>query len=347
MATSVPNRYYNSPWIAQASQNLSEALFGSPERELQSLQMQKIRADMQHQDELDRIAAEDRATGQLGMKNLSDAFRTVKYDEKGNPTPESLNALAAVAATIPGANPINLVSPYGRTYGIGLSQAGATERTGMTTATTERGQDITATTQRRGQDITSETQRRGQDIKATTSDEDRVARLQIADKNIEARAARAAAAKGKTPYPITGTVLKDIRRGIATLERESGESLTPEDRHELEGIIGEDVQTTRNVPASLQRIWTQQVQRKRGSRWTGSVGDVLRKIGLDPQKEYLAVEPEGPSLGDVLTQPGGMPAAAPATPTQSAPPAALEYLRAHPETKAQFKAKYGYLPPGF
>lgn len=43
---------------------------------------------------------------------------------------------------------------------------------------------------------------------------------------------------------------------------------------------------------------------------------------------------------------GAAPTAAPQTPTK-APPQAVNYLLAHPEARAQFKAKYGYLPGGF
>jgi hypothetical protein len=33
-------------------------------------------------------------------------------------------------------------------------------------------------------------------------------------------------------------------------------------------------------------------------------------------------------------------------PKQTAPQAAIDYLKAHPEAKEAFKAKYGYLPDG-
>lgn len=59
MAT-VPNRYYNSPWIAQAAANLTDALFGSPERDYQRLQAKKLQADMDRQAMLDDQAKQDR-----------------------------------------------------------------------------------------------------------------------------------------------------------------------------------------------------------------------------------------------------------------------------------------------
>lgn len=71
MAT-VPNRYYNSPWIAQAAANLTDALFGNPERDYQRLQAQKLQADMDRQAVLDTQAKEDRERKFTSQRLLGD-----------------------------------------------------------------------------------------------------------------------------------------------------------------------------------------------------------------------------------------------------------------------------------
>ena len=68
----VPNRYYNSPWIAQAATNLSDAMFGNPDRELQSLQAQQIRQSMERQTMLDEVAAQEREQQQIAQMRLGD-----------------------------------------------------------------------------------------------------------------------------------------------------------------------------------------------------------------------------------------------------------------------------------
>lgn len=335
MATSVPNRYYNSPYIAMAAQNLSDALFGNPETEYRRLQMDQIEANMARAAEQDRIAREDRASTLTGMRNLSDAFAGVTYDEKGNPMPEALNRLGAAAAMIPGLNPVQLIAPYGRLSGIGLQNQGALERVitqeeGDTTRTTmtEEGKDRRLDTTEAGKDRRLDVTETGKNERAAA---EWAARERMNDKVVAQRAAAAATKQGRQPVVIQGRVLTDIKRGVDAGIEASGAPMTPEERAELIAQIGEDVQTTRNVPLSVQRVWDQKVSPQLRSRWPGAIGDVLRTVGLDPQKEYLNVESAGSaptSMGDVLapaaTGEGAPPAAAPA---EQLPPAALQQLK--------------------
>lgn len=81
MAT-IPNRYYDSPWIGAAAQNLTEAMFGSPERELARVQGEKAQNEMYRQAHLDAQADEDRTrvTGaREGMVKQLEAMSTPGY----------------------------------------------------------------------------------------------------------------------------------------------------------------------------------------------------------------------------------------------------------------------------
>lgn len=73
----------------------------------------------------------------------------------------------------------------------------------------------------------------------------------------------------------------------------------------------------------------------------GDGEDVKAQKAASRQQEMSAVA----GAYNIDTSKFGAPAApAPAATPKPAPQAALEYLKAHPEAKAAFKAKYGYLP---
>lgn len=68
MAT-IPNRYYNSPWIADAARNLASALYGDPEREARQEQM---RYERSRQERMDQIAIADHERKLAGQQLLGD-----------------------------------------------------------------------------------------------------------------------------------------------------------------------------------------------------------------------------------------------------------------------------------
>lgn len=87
------------------------------------------------------------------------------------------------------------------------------------------------------------------------------------------------------------------------------------------------------------------VIRLHNSTGTQTLGSIL---GISPaNSKFQSPATSGASApGAAATAPANSaPAAAPASaPAQSAPPAALQFLAAHPEAAGDFKAKYGYLP---
>src|SRR5262252_1054555 len=111
----VPNRYYNSPWIAEATANLTDALFGNPEREAASLRGQQIRAEMARQQEADKREAADRLAYDTGMKSFADVVSGIQPDPKtGQWRLEDMAQLASIAATIPGAKSNDLMNILNR-----------------------------------------------------------------------------------------------------------------------------------------------------------------------------------------------------------------------------------------
>src|SRR5262245_38697748 len=94
----VPNRYYNSPWIAQAAQNLSDALFGSPERDLQLLQGQRMQQEITRNEELMHEQAEDRRRADQARA----AFGRIPTSDETT-MPQTLGEVATLDPSLTGA----------------------------------------------------------------------------------------------------------------------------------------------------------------------------------------------------------------------------------------------------
>ena len=70
--------------------------------------------------------------------------------------------------------------------------------------------------------------------------------------------------------------------------------------------------------------------------------NVLRQAGAN--KKAAATVPQASGVPNAVPQPEAAPVAPAAQARREAPPQALQFLKAHPEKAADFKAKYGYLP---
>lgn len=82
MAT-VPNYYYNSPWIAEAGRNLASAL--APPDPLRTLEAQKQKMSMDLLQRQQQIMEEDRATHQAGVRSLGNIFTNPEPVTAGSP----------------------------------------------------------------------------------------------------------------------------------------------------------------------------------------------------------------------------------------------------------------------
>jgi hypothetical protein len=107
--STVPNRYYNNPWIKDAAANLTDALFGSPERDYQRLQSKKLEADMQRQAMLDEQAMQDRGRkfgqqrllGEIVAPGLDDAAVQAKLQEYLSTGGDTTSGFAAASTASP------------------------------------------------------------------------------------------------------------------------------------------------------------------------------------------------------------------------------------------------------
>lgn len=202
MAT-VPNRYYNSPWIAQAAANLTDALFGNPERDYQRLQAQKLQADMDRQAVLDKQTLQDRERkltsqrllGEIVAPGIDDAAVQAKLQEylaAGGDTTAGFAAASTSSPTFKSKAALQddkqraalelmgqrLTSQEGmfndRLKYMYDSLAQALGLANMRDTTTRRGQDISSSDRRYATDAQADianmrdaTTRRGQDITST------------------------------------------------------------------------------------------------------------------------------------------------------------------------------------
>ena len=312
---SVPNRYYNSPWIAQAAQNLGQALYPDPNDELRSLQMQQAEASLAQGALKARLEAEDRETTQRTMAELSEAFAGVEYEEAtGQPTPESMNRVAAYAAKVPGTKASDLYNPLSRFFTTGQSQFGQTSRNTADIEANKALQEQRDALAKALEDQKAQHAKELEDIKqrgATHRTGLTVgARKYAADK-------QAAGVAGKPPKSVPHLTSEDIAIGLETLANETGYPLTDDDRHRLQAATEQDWQKTGSPEASLQRVWMQEVVRKGGYGTksvpnAGAVAAVLRKLNWGGTTKYLDT-----GLGDVAS-------GATAVPAEEAPPAEAE-----------------------
>jgi hypothetical protein len=105
--------------------------------------------------------------------------------------------------------------------------------------------------------------------------------------------------------------------GQTRFTTENGGRLTPETRKQLLGMLNERVLAYRQA---YDRDYQQYAE------YAQSGGMVPRDVvGRHAANAYQPTKPAAPTK-------------------KQAPAAAVEYLKSHPETKAAFKAKYGYLP---
>ena len=103
----------------------------------------------------------------------------------------------------------------------------------------------------------------------------------------------------------------------------------------LDAIRSEITQLARAFGGDA-RVSDQEMQRLEGAVVTDFESEAGAKEAIQVLKEFRQ------KRAKTIGIPGLMKA-----PSKRAPQKALDYLKAHPETKDQFKTEYGYLPPGF
>ncbi len=240
--------------------------------------------------------------------------------------------------------------------------------------TTRRGQDITSQTAQRGQDITASTALAGQGAQA-----DKTARRDTASLRKEFRGLQTVKDyEASLPIVETARSAPDTPAGDLQVIYSVGKVLDPN------SVVREgELQLTQNATPFLQKIIGKARaelsgqgrltpttranlvdmldQRVKGyeqaytrdydtySQYAGDVGAQSDQIvGVRPETAFgRTTAPAQDSLPSPTAQvaaAGGVPP----TPRVEAPPAALQFLQGNPspENKAQFQAKFGYLPPG-
>lgn len=148
----VPNRYYNSPWIADAARNLSIALVGDPDRdaarEQRAFEMQRAReADVLAAQERDRQAQARRALAQLATATEQDAPAFLSQAlELGAPANEAFSAAGVVSPKFRQQSALQDAKLSSALDALNVRLGVQEKLADMRDATTRRGQDITAET---------------------------------------------------------------------------------------------------------------------------------------------------------------------------------------------------------
>lgn len=342
MAT-VPNRYYNSPWIAQAAANLTDALFGSPERDYQRLQAENLQAQMERQRKQDAIAEQARSREQGARQGLAGYLRSIEGRDFSDEDYAKIGAYGVESGDNLGNVILGIIGRRGIT---GMQQAGANTRADASNQTkldiaegnNQTRLDIAGSNNQTRRDIAGANNQTKRDI----SDKSNQTRIDVAKIGAEQKALDRMARKERDAIRGERLLRKNHRDEfmvdafINTISKERNVELTPEQRQEVRkaAISG-------NMSAD--------------EAWDKVIGDAERQPG---ERGFFGFGSEGPgtydtpNLGNVVAAPPPAASASPlpssAAPPKTPPPAAIQFLQQNPtpQNKAFFVQKYGSLPPG-
>lgn len=277
----VPNRYYNSPWIAQAAQNMSAALFGDPETELRRLQTQKLQADIAYEGEDRQRLAQGRAA--FGKVPLGDETTTPQLlSDVFNLAPEYAGA-AMDAAGVNDPEYLQKRQLLAAQHGYKLGDITAQ---GVVNTARDR---FHASEQYRRAQLGSDTARYGVDTRFMGDEQDRQMRLQIAREQMaNARTMRDAEAQLKIQLQdMKATQSLDVSpedqvKAMQVLNYYAeayGGEVTPDRIARIMGLWGSAYQTTRDSAAAMEQAVLQEFQGlpKVDKHWFGP--DVLVPSG--------------------------------------------------------------------
>jgi hypothetical protein len=348
MAT-VPNYYYNSPWIADVGRNLASALKPPDPQELLARERSRwefSRAQQQagiaDQDRERTLAAEDKLSELLMMEPAVNPV-TGQIDE--NQTELNARRLLGEVVDLGG---LRFVDPAMKSAGTASPAFAAQEA--MKTLGIQAQQQMMA--QRFAQQLGLQSNLFGQQqlLQGNTfAHQDTMQgrlfeqqwRLQLArqEARLAELAAKGPAGAGKAPV-VSGKLLEDIVGGLTTMVQQSGKQMRQEDFDRLVDLAGVYTQQSRSAPAGVNRAWSEvfpgvtsyagapSADVPEPNTW---INRMMRVFGGNPTDSYLAPSFGGgaaapSSLGDVVTPPQAptaapVPVAPPVAPPAPAPAA--------------------------
>ena len=273
--STVPNRYYNSPWIEAAGRNLASAL--APEDPEKTLAAQRAKWEFERAQELAQVQDEELARVQearaAGGRLLTDSYEKpvatgtgpkqmgfAQFMQAGQPEHPSVRDDSAynkdvIAATggLPLGDVMNLMGTNSPKYKqeLGVKEAGYDAQGNLLDRRLEAQKYMNENSMRGAMARAQLGIASREDMQAAgfTHDDEKQARQFDHDLDmVNARADATARAKGLKPYHLSHTDYQDIRLQVRRLEHLYGIPFTDADRLEMEGRVAEEMASNPSVP---------------------------------------------------------------------------------------------------
>jgi hypothetical protein len=374
----VPNRYYNSPWIADAAKNLSLAIAGDPERDAARLSQKRTEMLMKREEEKAALEAQDRAKAETFGPMLANIFGAPKEAQPAMITEALRNNLPPSAVyDVSGANDPRIA---GKIAIQDPKLSSALEIANIKLTSAEEREKARLEEDRRNHDFQHGDRQLGITTRATTA----ANALSFKEKALAAKDA-----KGDSLLKISPDEFDDLDYEIKRFSRPYGAQLDPQLHQDVLIRASQYMQQTRNAGTAIQKAFSDLVHPEDATvepgtdPWFGDPTPAILRPRNPRSREWMDANPvgaqrvltppsaptpampngnlsgvfmnpaaQGASLfGEPLAPqfgPRAMPGSQPAPAITPAPPAAEQYLRknATPQMKAAFQSKYGYLPQG-
>jgi hypothetical protein len=342
----IPNRYYNSPWIAQAGENLAMAL--APPDPQKQLAAQRAKWEFDRAQEVARIQDEDRLRAEELRQSLGDVYNAARAPavSVGPHSPGEAQYFAEHPEAVPTPPPsANLGDAVGRAFSKGATPQEIDLITGdkyaqqralramMGDAAYERmiaqegfrdnrfyvgeeGKDRRLGVTEEGKDTRLGVTEEGKDRRLGVTEGGKDRRLGVTEAGKDRRGTGGAGggdALKSLPAATVKVIRVELARRIKAAKEQGIElGMSPDDQFALESEIADDVKRfTGNPVTSVQRIFGRRMRNQQGGLRTRPVTE--EGMIWDTTRQQL--DPDMTGLGSAIPAPGSGVLAQPPAPT--------------------------------